>query len=409
MKKMLLSCVILFIFGPWFSRAESNLDTLPIGPSPFRLAIDKIETGQVLHTASMKAVSIPDMARENKYTDVFVIGEAHDNFDCHILQRDFIEALFKEHPQIVVGFEFFLREDNGALEAFRLGQIDEAELLKRTGWYQKSSLNYGYTRLVMEVIQKYRIKVIGLNVSRDILHQVSRRGFNTLPKEQQAMFPTLHLVNPEHEYFIKSVFGLFAAQVPMWFNNMYTAQKCWDVIMAESMRLTLAKPAFRGYKGVIIAGSNHVAYKLGIPFRFRAADKKARLTTIVPVFLPEEKEAGPAAADNPMMKAMAGMMKPAALFSRGIADYVFSISRPPIDYFPVFGLQLEIKEGKLAVTQVTAGSLAEKNGLSPGDIITAIDGIPVTSVEQVRWLLAQKNWDDSFNLDLIKKIDIKKE
>jgi len=409
MRKMLLCCAIFLASGPWVSRAESNLDTLPIGPSPFRLAIDKIGAGQVLQTASLEAVTIPDIARKNKHTDIFIIGEAHDSFDCHTLQRDFIEALFKEHPRIVVGFEFFMREDDAALEAFRLGQIDEAELLKRTGWYQKSSLNYGYTRLVMEVIQKYRIKAIGLNVSRDILHQVSRSGFNALPKEQQALFPTLHLANPEHEYFIKSVFGVFAAQVPMWFKNMYTAQKCWDVIMAESMRLALAKPALRGHKGVIIAGSNHVAYKLGIPFRYRAADKKARLTTIVPVFLPDEKDGGQAIADNPMMKAMAGMMKPAALFSRGIADYVFSISRPTVDYFPVFGFQLEIKEGKLTVTQVTTGGLAEKNGLRPGDIITAMDGTPVSSIEQLRALLAQKNWGDAFGLDLIKKIDIEKE
>jgi uncharacterized iron-regulated protein len=349
------------------------------------------------------------MVKKSKNSDVFIIGEAHDNYDCHRFQRDFIEALHQENPKIIVGFEFFLREDNEALEAWLQGTIGEAELLQKTGWYQKTSFNYGFTRLVMDVIKKNNIKVIGLNIPRTILRQVSRKGYTSLSPEEKKLFPTIGIYNREHEYFIKSVFGSFAVQVPMWFTNIYNAQKCWDVVMAESMRQVLADKKYRGYRGIIIAGSNHVAYKLGIPFRYKKADKSAVITTIVPVFLPEEKKDSENEDENPMMKMMGESLSPAAIFSRGIGDYVFSISRPEFEFFPVIGMKTEMKEGKIVVTKVDKESIAEKNGIGKDDIILSIDDVEITSLEQMRTLLAIKNWDDSVNINVSKKIELKKE
>jgi len=38
----------------------------------------------------------------------------------------------------------------------------------------------------------------------------------------------------------------------------------------------------------------------------------------------------------------------------------------------------------------------------------AVDGVEVTTLEQLRRLIAQKEWDDSIDLKVIKKIEIKK-
>ncbi len=390
---------------------DSNHDILPLGPSKYKFLIEKIEKDQVIRTASGKIVTLEDIVNQDPDTDVFIIGEAHDNYQCHTWQRDFIEALHKKYPKIIVGFEFFWREDNPILEQWRKGQVTEAELLKKTGWYARGSQNYGYTRLVMDFLKKHQVKTIGLNVPRSILHTVSSKGLDQLSAEEKKLFPTLNIPNPEHEYFIKSIFGTFAAQVPMWFKNIYAAQKCWDVVMAESMREFLAQKEYHGYKGVIIAGSNHVAYKLGIPFRYRQAAPKAKITTIVPVLMPEEKTGEDEEEEeaNPMMKMMGNSLPPAAIFSRGIADYVFAADQPLYQYFPVIGLTLVEKNGKWVVTQVKKKSIAEKNGLNKEDQITAIDGVAITSLEQLRFLIAQKNWDDSITFGIVKKIDIKKE
>lgn len=410
--KRIFVLLVLMVMGSVFTLFASDNDTLPLGPSKYKYDIDKVEKDQIMNTAAGDLVKLQDIIDQNMDTDVFIIGEAHDNYQCHTFQRDFIEALYKKYPKIIVGFEFFWREDNDALEQWRQGRITEDELIKKTGWYERSGQPYGYTRLIMDIIKENKIKTIGLNVPRSILRTVSRKGFDKLSKEEKELFPTINIPNPEHEYFIKNIFGTFAVQVPMWFTNIYNAQKCWDVIMAESMRRTLAKKEFKGYKGVIIAGSNHVAYKLGIPFRYKKADKRAKITTIVPVLLYEEKkedaeeEEDPHA--NPMLKMMGGSMNPAVTFSRGIADYVFCAFQPLNRFFPVIGFSVKETDGKLMVTNVSKDSIAEENGIKKGDQITGIDGVDVSTLEQLRLIIHQKNWDDSIDLKVIKKVELKK-
>ena len=414
MKCLKLICMMFFLViiieNPL--PADSKDDILPLGPSKYKFIIDKIEKDQIIQTASGKVVPLEGIINQNMDTDLFIIGEVHDNYQCHTFQRDFIKALYKKYPKIIVGFEFFWREDNEVLEKWRFSQVTEEELISKTGWYKRGGQNYGYTRIIMDMIKEHQIKVIGLNIPRSILRTVSRKGFKDLSEDEKKLFPTLHIPNPEHEYFIKSIFGTFAAQVPLWFKNIYTAQACWDVIMAESMRQTLAEKKHNGYKGVIIAGSNHVAYKLGIPFRYRNADPGAKITTIVPILLPGEKKDEKKEEEeetHPMIQMMAKSLNPAAIFSRGIADYVFSASQPGYHHFPVIGFTVKLKEKKLMVTRVAKKSLAEKNGIRKGDQVTAVDGVEVNTLEQLRRLLAQREWDDSIDLKVIKKIEIKKE
>ncbi|MCP4215036.1 MAG: PDZ domain-containing protein, partial [bacterium] len=228
-------------------------------------------------------------------------------------------------------------------------------------------------------------------------------------EEEKKLFPTLNVANPEHEYFIKGIFGTFAVQVPFWFKNMYNAQKCWDVVMAESMRTMLAKEEYKDYKGVIIAGSNHVAYKLGIPFRYTCAEENVKLTTIVPVLLREEEPSGDGDDEmHPMMKMMGGSLAPAVTFSRGIADYVFAVPQPLVRFFPTLGVTIKEKQGKIKVTRVAKKSLAQRSGLVKGDVITAFDGVELKTIQQLRTLLAVKKWGDSVSFKVEKKIELKK-
>ncbi len=384
-------------------------DGLPLGDSQYKYQLLHIGKDTMVSTASKKEVTADGIVVENPNTRVFMVGEYHDSYLCHTLQRDFLEALYKQHEHIIVGFEFFRREDNEILDRYRLGKIDEKELLEKTGWYAANGLNFGYTRLVMDVIRKYKIKAVGLNVPRKIVHKVSTMGFDRLSAGEKAMFPTIGIPNRDHEYFIRSQFGDFSVQMDPWFQNMYMAQKCWDVIMAESMREELDRKENRGYKGVIIAGSAHIDYGLGIPFRYRAAKKRERITTIVPVFLPEKKDEDEDSEEHPMLKMMAKSLQPAAIFSRGLADYVFSVPKAAAPHFPVLGVSGKITDGQFVVSRVKKDSLGEKQGISKGDVVLSIDGIPIKSVEQLRVLFAAKDWGQELNVEVRKTVKIAKE
>jgi uncharacterized iron-regulated protein len=411
MKKMRFSVFlltnILLATAVW-AADENALDALPLGQSPQRLELAMLPPGKIMETATGQEIDLTDVVRKNLDRDVFIVGEYHDSHACHAWQRDFIEALAKEHPRLVVGFEFFNRSDDPALERYLDGRIDEAELLRQTGWYGRSAANFAYTRLVLETVKKLGLKAVGLNVPRELVSKVAKRGFAALPAAEKELFPGAERSDPEHEFYVRRTLGDFAVQVPLWFRNVYAAQKCWDTVMAESMRLALARPGFSGYKGVIIAGSAHVAYGLGIPWRYRLGDDRAKLLTLVPVTVSAKKDDDPA-DDNPMVKALAGQLQPAAVFSRGLADAVFAVAAEEKPYFAEAGFSGKMNgDGLYEVEKVGEGTPAEKLGLKKGDIVLAVDGAPVASLAALRLLLAQKNWGDILELEIRKKIPLTK-
>ena len=400
-------CLLLLLplMHTLYGEVEQNL--LPIGPSPLRYETGRIEPGQLIDCSTGQPVSPGDIASRMKENTVLMIGEIHDNIVCHRLQRDLIEALYAQHPKLIVGFEFFRRTDDSQLEAWRKGETNREELITATEWYARGALNFAYTELPLQAARKDETAIIGLNIPRSMARTISRQGFESLKDSEKALFPTIMLPNPEHEFFIRSVFGTMAVQIPSWFRNIYDAQKAWDVIMAESMHRKLSQKEFRGYKGVLIAGSNHIAYRLGIPFRYRAAQKKAKIITIVPIQLPSKEESAKNEA-HPMMKMLAASQGPSALYSRGIADYVYAVPHQQDPFYPRLGISVKDGEQGLTVTEVAEDSLAERNGIRKGDRILSVDGVTVLSAEQLHALMAAKNWDDMVDIQLSKKAVIRK-
>lgn len=400
--------LLLSSMSPYPLLSDLSQDLLPLGSSAHRFAIGRIEAEQIIDCGTGQAVSIEAIAARAAESDLFVIGEIHDSFTCHRLQKDLIEALQKKHPKLVVGFEFFEREDDPTLRDWSRGQIDEQTIIDKTGWYGESSLNFGYTAMVLKAVQANGLSAIGLNLPRSLARKISRKGFASLSSEEKRLYPTIDAPNPDHEFFIRTIFGEMAVRIPAWFENIYAAQKAWDVIMAESMHKALSQRKFRKHKGVIIAGSNHVAYQLGIPFRYRLRDRKARLVTIVPIRIPSPQEKGDEAA-HPMMKMLNASAAPSALFSRGIADYVFSVPAREQSPYPSLGLSVREEKGGLRITNVQKNSLADHHGIRTGDLIEAIDKVPMTSIQGFNAFMAGKSWNDETAIRLLKKIRISEE
>jgi S1-C subfamily serine protease len=149
-----------------------------------------------------------------------------------------------------------------------------------------------------------------------------------------------------------------------------------------------------------------VAYGLGIPWRYRRFDGRARILTLVPVMVPaENKESHD--EQSPMVSALAGQLQPAAVFSRGLADVVFAVPAGEKPYFAEAGFSGRMNSnGAYEVDRVAKDSPAEKSGLRKGDIILAVGGVPVKSLEGLRLLLAQKNWGDELELDIRKALPL---
>ena len=100
--------------------------------------------------------------------------------------------------------------------------------------------------------------------------------------------------------------------------------------MAESMKNYLKKKKYKNYKGIIIAGNNHVVYHLGIPFRYKLAKKGIKTITIAPIILPEKDEKDEKDKDedeNPMLE-MLKKISPLQQFFPEELQIMFSPSLP---------------------------------------------------------------------------------
>ncbi len=400
------STVMLIMITTLLGAAQT--DVLPLGDSPHRYQPAALAGGLVMHTADGRSGKLEEFADLLRPGSVYIIGEYHDSFACHEFQSNLLKMLAERFGnKIVVGFEFFRREDDPALADFLAGRLDREGLVRASGWYRRSSQPFLFTATVLETVRENGLRAIGLNVEREIVRRVSRQGFSSLSRAEQKLFPFSEVANPGHRFYIQQMFGNFGALIPAWFENVYQAQVCWDTYMADSMRRFLERPENKGYTGVIIAGSAHVAYGLGIPFRYRLGDRRRKLVSLVPAALkPAAEEAG----DHPMLRRLAAGLQAQAVFSRGLADFVFSIDRDLQPPFPRPGLSArDVEGGGAAVTAVSPDSPAAAAGLAPGDIILEINGEQVNSAEDLYLMLDLLSFENEPVFTLKKKMPLKQE
>ena len=140
-------------------------------------------------------------------------------------------------------------------------------LLEETGWYDRGGYRWEYYRPVMEVAREHGISVVGVNVPREIPRAVNRGGLQALSDEQREQVGSVSTDgSAQHRYLISRYFGDTVALLPPgWFDNMYAAQCLWDVVMARSILGEVAEDT----TVVLVVGSGHVAYDLGISRRPR--------------------------------------------------------------------------------------------------------------------------------------------
>ncbi len=181
---------------------------------------------------------------------------------------------------------------------------------------------------------------------------------------------------------------------PGWFDNMYAAQCVWDVAMARSILANLGDDETM----VVIVGSGHVAYDLGIARRIRedvagTARSDVTVATFCPVTAPppdpDEDPHGHPMGGHPMG---AAADKPAR-FTRSLAHYVGAFrDTGGIEAYPRLGLQLKEEDGQPVVSMAWPDTPAATAGFESGDRIEDLNGIAFASLTELRTTLAGMQW-----------------
>jgi uncharacterized iron-regulated protein len=391
--------VVGLLVAPAVSGGE--LDLLPIGDPGRSYQLGSTPEGTFYDCHNGEVLTLTQLAAELVQARVVLIGEEHTSMDQKLFHGRLLEEMAGLGSDLILGMEFFLRSDREVLERWSQGEIDTETLLREVGWYDRGGYRFAYYQPIMEVARRRGIPVVGLNVERDIPRAVNRGGLDGLDEQQRLEVGEIETGgSPEHRYLIGRYFGETVAMLPPgWFDNMYSAQCLWDVVMARSILDNLRPNATM----VVIVGSGHVAYDVGIARRIHdelesAGRPDMKVATFCPVTAPPPDPEGDTRG-HPMGDHGKGLErdpgKPAQ-FVRSLADYVGAFAATGgIEAYPSIGLRLdEADDGIPVVSMVWPDTPASEVGFEAGDRLLDFNGVTPTDLSDLRWRLAATEWGE---------------
>jgi len=390
----MILCLSLVL--PLLARGQDEDDRtlrLPLGDPKLKDKTMAVVPGEILAARSGKPIAFPKMVQGMAKARFVYVGESHDSLPMHDIQLRLIQALHAQSPGIAVGLEMLPVETQPALDHWSQGLLGRDEFLRESRWYIHWSMNFGFYEKIFEFAKANRVPLYALNAPREVITKVRMGGRDVLTEADQALVPPLDLGLEDHRALMRAIFG--ESQIPhemkggeafdKMFEGLYRAQVAWDEVMAAN--------AVRGAEAsrarlVVLAGSGHMIYGLGINRRVYDRNHLPFATVVAVTVGPAEKE---------------------ALVARSLADYVFGIPEEERPVFPAIGLALKKFEGldnpvveRRPIDGVALGQDFEKR-----DVILSVDGRAFPDINELRMYLAGFKWDEECRFRLLRGAAVK--
>jgi len=385
----------------------SEVDLLPLGDPGRAYLIGSAGPGEILDTRRNTKVDVAEMVAELKDARVILLGEDHTHLGEKLLQAAILKGLVDQGMKLSLGMEFFQRGDDEILGRWGNHKINGEEFLRKVGWYDRGSYRWDYYAPIMKVARDHEIRVVGLNVPRDIPRVVNRKGLEGLSDVQKAIVGSINPGNsPQHRYLISRYFGESVAMMPpAWFDRMYAAQCLWDTVMARSILDNLRD----GETMVVVVGGGHVAYDLGIARRIHeelSAQSRPdiKVMTYCPVMAPVPDPEGEPSG-HPMGHTHHGPSVSPGIFAESLADFVGVFEDPLGIYaWPTVGLRLKADdEERPVVSMVWPDTRAEDMGFQSGDVILDLNGVKPADLSDLRLMLARIEWGQRLDFRILRE------
>jgi uncharacterized iron-regulated protein len=348
----------------WFSKISVLKE--PIGPE------------EILRLPEGDSISFAQLMDELQTEDVIFVGETHDQIEHHVIQMKVLQGLIAKGKEVAVAMEMFGRLQQPVLDRWREGLLTEERFLEEVKWETTWGMGYHLYQGILDEIRNQRLKVVGLNIERDLVRRVAQSGIKNLSPEDKKKLPEMDLTDRQHRRYVASVYESHQGGAAKDFETFYQAQCLWDEAMAETLSRFFQSPEGKGKIVVVLAGSGHVVLDFGIPKRFSRRSPLSYKTIVLKEWKKNVEE------DLIFL----GTSSP-------LADFLW-ITRPtpPEAKRPRMGAVLKKKqevEG-LWVENVIPESPAEKAGLLPGDQIILVEGKEIAKVKDIHDALSAKGW-----------------
>ncbi len=198
---------------------------------------------------------------------VIILGENHGLKTHQNQHMQVLQSLREAGSQVHVGLEFFSYPDQALVEAYKEGQLTEAEFLESIRW-QSPSYDY-YRDQALFPQADLNEKTWALNAPRTLTSQVAKSGIESLPAELRRLLPPNFQLGRDsyRQRFLKAIGGDHFED-PTVADRYFAAQSIWDDTMAWRIRGILDQ--YPQAVVVVIVGEFHVQYGGGLPDRLQA-------------------------------------------------------------------------------------------------------------------------------------------
>jgi uncharacterized iron-regulated protein len=335
--------------------------------------------------------SFSQLLEELDRPQVIFVGESHDQIEHHRIQVSLLQELVIQGKEVAIGMEMFEKSSQPILDRWSQGLMAEDEFLNETKWDLTWRMDYNLYKGILDEIRKHRLKLLGLNVQRDLVRKVAERGIEGLAPEDRAKLPDMDLSDRAHRAYVRSVYKDHQEGSAKDLERFYQAQCLWDEGMAETLSEFLRLPENRGKIVFVFAGNGHVIFDFGIPRRFFRRTPLPFKTVIL-------KEWRHNIGADPDIRF--------ASISQFLGDYLWITQpNPPGIRHPRIGVVFkEAMSGEgLQIERVIPGSPAEKAGLLAGDQLLTVEGRGIVKAKDIHDAVVQKGWANDITFTVLRE------
>jgi uncharacterized iron-regulated protein len=383
--QLLASTLLALLTAAPAARASDKLLHLAIGDPARKDRVAPLVLDGITDTKAGDVITPAELASRLSATRLLLIGEEHTNAEFHQVQYRVLDALVKSGRTVLVGLEMYPYTEQRFLDQWNDGLLTEDGFVRLSHWYDNWGYNWLYYRDIFTLARDRHVPMFAVNTPREVVAAVRKKGLANLTPEEAAHIPKdIDVSSADHLAFFKATFE--GDQGPVhgagmsdeMLTNMLSAQATWDATMGFNAVQALKQARDPKAIMVILVGSGHVAYGVGIE---RQAKQwfDGPIATLIPV---------------PVGTPARGLVKDTqasyANFTWGVPDEIDSI-------YPMFGTSTAVGAGDAArrVIIVQEGSPAARAGIKVGDLMQSFDGVPLAEKETFNRLMAAKRWGDS--------------
>lgn len=387
-KKITAISIFLLTFSILCGQEEEDkILLLKIGDKKLKDKTINVSAGKIYSAREGSHISFQKMIKEMKESEFIYVGETHNSLPMHDIQSKIIQALYEQDRNLSIGLEMFPVSFQEALNKWSMAILSQDEFIRESRWYVNWNFNFGFYEKIFKLAKNNKIPLYALNAPRAIIRKIRMKGWSKLSEDEKKAVPKPDVSHEEHRVLIRTIFEsmelphqMKGGDLDMVFEGLYRAQSAWDEVMAFN---ALQSREREGRKMVVLVGSGHLLYNLGIN---RRAYEKNRLPlkTVICVVIPEGKKS--------------------IKVTRSLADYVWGINEEKMPIFPSIGLRFKKFDrlDNLVIESKPIDGISKNANFEKGDVVLSVDGKSFSDINELRIYLAEFNWDDEVKFCLLR-------